>query len=180
MRNLRLQLVQVGAQSLIVALGMALVIGTEGIDLSVGSVMALAGGPIPLYARVRAHRRPADRLVAGVAVGLVNGVLVAIVGLQPIVATLGLFVAGRGLALVIADGRLDEIFDPTTSLDSAPSCVLRHSVCVYRGRVLRLVVAFVGRSTVVRQSGWSRSAATPTRRRAGRPAGQAHAAHPST
>src|SRR3978361_1393539 len=46
--NLRIQLIQV-APIVIVALGMALVIGTEGIDLSVGSVMALAAAFIPLY-----------------------------------------------------------------------------------------------------------------------------------
>jgi ribose/xylose/arabinose/galactoside ABC-type transport system permease subunit len=46
-------------------------------------------------------------------VGLVNGGLVAFAGIQPIVATLGLLVAGRGLALVFADGRLVELFDPT-------------------------------------------------------------------
>ena len=44
--------------------------------------------------------------------GTFNGVLVGVVGIQPIVATLGLFIAGRGLALMIADGRLTEIFDP--------------------------------------------------------------------
>src|SRR4029450_3541112 len=46
--NLRIQLIQV-APIVIVALGMALVIGTEGIDLSVGSVMALGAALIPLY-----------------------------------------------------------------------------------------------------------------------------------
>ncbi|CAM5732501.1 ABC transporter permease [Streptomyces hirsutus] len=46
--NLRTQLVQV-APIVIVALGMALVIGTEGIDLSVGSTMALAAALLPLY-----------------------------------------------------------------------------------------------------------------------------------
>src|SRR5688500_4315524 len=46
--NVRIQLIQV-APIIIVALGMALVIGTEGIDLSVGSVMALAAALLPLY-----------------------------------------------------------------------------------------------------------------------------------
>ena len=45
--------------------------------------------------------------------GVFNGLLVGVVRMQPIVATLGLFIAGRGLALMIADGRLTEIFDPT-------------------------------------------------------------------
>ena len=50
--NLRTQLVQV-APVVIVALGMALVIGSEGVDLSVGSVMALAAAVIPLYLGLR-------------------------------------------------------------------------------------------------------------------------------
>jgi ribose transport system permease protein len=52
-------------------------------------------------------------LLGGVVVGLVNGVFIAYVGIQPIVATLALLVGGRGLALVIAQGRLTEVFDPT-------------------------------------------------------------------
>ena len=66
--NLRIQLIQV-APIVIVALGMALVIGTEGIDLSVGSVMALTAALIPLYLGygvfaailVSVHRRPGGR-----------------------------------------------------------------------------------------------------------------------
>ena len=98
--NLRIQLIQV-APIVIVALGMALVIGTEGIDLSVGSVMALAAALIPLYLGYGVFAAIGVSLLAGVAVGLINGVLVARVGLQPIVATLALFVGGRGLALEI-------------------------------------------------------------------------------
>ncbi|MFI6483709.1 ABC transporter permease [Nonomuraea sp. NPDC050663] len=108
--NLRLQLVQV-APVAIVALGMALVIGTEGIDLSVGSTMAVAAAVIPLYLGYGAWPAIAVALAAGAAIGLINGGLVAF-GIQPIIATLGLLVAGRGLALVLADGRLVEIFDP--------------------------------------------------------------------
>ena len=95
----------------IVSLGLALVIGTRGIDISVGSVMAVAAATMaatlwlgPLPAIVIA-------LLAGALLGVVNGTLVAHVGIQPIVATLGMLVAGRGIALVIAEGRLTEIFD---------------------------------------------------------------------
>jgi len=110
--NLRLQLVQVVPVA-IVAIGMALVIGTEGIDLSVGSVMAIAAALIPLYIGYGLWPAMAIAVLAGAVVGLVNGGLVAFAGIQPIVATLGLLVAGRGLALVFADGRLVELFDPT-------------------------------------------------------------------
>ena len=110
--NLRLQLVQVVPVA-IVAIGMALVIGTEGIDLSVGSVMAIAAALIPLYLGYGVWPAMAIAVAAGALVGLVNGALVAFAGIQPIIATLGLLVAGRGLALVLADGRLVEMFDPT-------------------------------------------------------------------
>jgi ribose/xylose/arabinose/galactoside ABC-type transport system permease subunit len=110
--NLRLQLVQVVPVA-IVAIGMALVIGTEGIDLSVGSVMAIAAALIPLYIGYGAWPAMAIAVAAGAVVGLANGGLVAFAGIQPIIATLGLLVAGRGLALVFADGRLVELFDPT-------------------------------------------------------------------
>jgi ribose transport system permease protein len=111
--NIRLQLVQVVPVA-IVALGMALVIGTGGIDLSVGSVMAVAAALVPLYLGYGPFAAIAVGVAAGAAVGLVNGSLV-VVGIQPIVATLGLLVAGRGLALVLANGQLVELFDPTLS-----------------------------------------------------------------
>jgi galactofuranose transport system permease protein len=110
--NLRLQLVQV-VPIAIVALGMALVVATEGIDLSVGSVMALAAAIIPLYLGYGPWIAIAMAIVVGALIGTVNGGLVAVFDIQPIIATLGILVAGRALALVLADGRLVEIFDPT-------------------------------------------------------------------
>jgi ribose transport system permease protein len=110
--NLRLQLVQV-APVAIVAIGMALVIATEGIDLSVGSTMAISAALLPLYIGYGVWPAIAIALLAGVVVGAVNGSLVASAGMQPIIATLGVLVAGRGLALVFAEGRLTELFDPT-------------------------------------------------------------------
>ncbi len=110
--NLRLQLVQV-VPIAIVALGMALVVATEGIDLSVGSVMALSAAVIPLYLGYGPWPAIAVALVVGALVGTLTGSLVAVFGIQPIIATLGVLVAGRALALVFAEGRLVEIFDPT-------------------------------------------------------------------
>lgn len=109
--NIRLQFVQVVPVA-IIAVGMALVIGTRGIDLSVGSVMAISSALLANYLGYGPVVAIAVGLLGGALVGLVNGVLVAAVGIQPIVATLALLVGGRGLALVIAEGRLTEIFDP--------------------------------------------------------------------
>ena len=144
--NLRIQLIQV-APIVIVALGMALVIGTEGIDLSVGSVMALTAALIPLYLGYGVFAAILISLIAGLIVGLINGTLVARVGLQPIVATLALFVGGRGLALVISDGQLkdvrneDFIYLGSGDLFGLP-------VLVWIAAVLVLIVAFIVRRTV--------------------------------
>ncbi|SEB36104.1 monosaccharide ABC transporter membrane protein, CUT2 family [Amycolatopsis lurida] len=109
--NFRTQLIQ-AAPVLVVALGMALVIGTEGVDLSVGAVMALSAALVPLYLGYGTLPAVAIALAAGLAAGAFNGVLVARVGIQPIVATLALLVGGRGLALVLADGQLIQLHDP--------------------------------------------------------------------
>ncbi|WP_211336459.1 ABC transporter permease [Nocardia tenerifensis] len=106
--NFRTQLLQ-AAPVVIVALGMALVIGTEGIDLSVGAVMALAAAMIPQYLGYGAAAAVLVALLIGLAAGVFNGVLVARIGIQPIIATLALLVGGRGLALVIAHGQLVDV-----------------------------------------------------------------------
>ncbi|MCM4079467.1 ABC transporter permease [Paractinoplanes hotanensis] len=144
--NLRIQLIQV-APIVIVALGMALVIGTEGIDLSVGSVMALAAAFIPLYLGYGVVAAILVALLAGVAVGLINGILVARVGLQPIVATLALFVGGRGLAVVISEGKLVDIRNQDF-LYLGSGDLLGIPVLVWIAALLVLVVGFVVRRTV--------------------------------
>ncbi|MCO6003593.1 ABC transporter permease [Actinoallomurus purpureus] len=143
--NLRTQLVQV-APVVIVSLGMALVIGTEGVDLSVGSVMALATALLPLYLGYGAGPAILVALLGGVAVGLVNGSLVAFVNVQPIVATLCLFVGGRGLALVLAGGRLKDVHD-VTLLNLGSSSVAGVPLPVVVAGALTLVVTGVVRRT---------------------------------
>ncbi|MDQ7805721.1 ABC transporter permease [Amycolatopsis sp. A133] len=106
--NFRTQLVQ-AAPVCIVALGMALVIGTEGIDLSVGSVMSIAAALIPLYLGAGPMMAIIVAVIAGIVSGLFSGYLVAYLGIQPIIATLALLVGGRGLALVIAHGQLVQL-----------------------------------------------------------------------
>lgn len=148
--NLRTQLVQV-APIVIVSLGMALVIGTEGVDLSVGSVMALAAALLPLYLGYGVLPALVVALLGGAAVGLVNGSLVAFAGVQPIVATLALFVGGRGIALVVADGRLKDIRNPDL-LDLGSSSIAGIPLPVVVAFVLVVVVmALVRRTTFGRR-----------------------------
>jgi ribose transport system permease protein len=160
--NLRLQLVQVVPVA-IVALGMALVIATGGIDLSVGSVMAVSAALLPLYLGYGAWPAMGVAMTAGVLLGLLNGVLVAYVGFQPIIATLGLLVAGRGLALVLADGRLKEIFDPTLTALGTDSVLGVPIVLLIAVAVAALVMLAVRRSIFGRRLvaiGGNRQAAT--------------------
>jgi ribose transport system permease protein len=97
----------------IVAVGMTFVIVSGGIDLSVGSIVALSGvvlgallqGGQPLPIAVAAA------LAAGIACGLVNGALVSAGGLPPFIATLGLMSVARGTALVFTEGRPVSGFD---------------------------------------------------------------------
>lgn len=110
---------------LLVSLGMMLVIGTGGIDLSVGAVMAIAGAVTagliarPEYSVFGSFGGP-ESIAFAVAVavcvaalaGLVNGVLVAGAGVQPIVATLVLLVAGRGVAQLLTGGQIITADEP--------------------------------------------------------------------
>ncbi|MFM0499884.1 ABC transporter permease [Paraburkholderia caffeinilytica] len=92
----------------ILAVGMTYIVLTAGIDLSVGSTLALAGivsaslvtGPHPHGA---AFGLTAG-LAVGAAVGAINGVLVARLSIPPFVATLGMLSAARGLTYIYNDG----------------------------------------------------------------------------
>ncbi len=103
-----------GAPVALVAIGMALVIATRGVDLSVGAVIAIAGAAAAAVANAGLpwHIAVLAGLGAGLLCGLWNGLRVAVVGLQPIVATLILMVAGRGVAQLITDGRILTFTDP--------------------------------------------------------------------
>ena len=99
----------------LLAIGMTLVIATGGIDLSVGAVMAIAGATAASMT-VAGHSLPVVLLAAigsGVLAGLWNGILVAILKIQPFVATLILMVAGRGVAQLITSGQIVTFDSPS-------------------------------------------------------------------
>lgn len=98
----------------LLALGMAAVIATRGIDLSVGAVMAISGA-VAASLVDSGHAWYVAVLCAigaGLAGGLWNGFLVAVLGIQPIVATLVLMVAGRGVAQLITAGQITTFTNP--------------------------------------------------------------------
>lgn len=91
----------------VIAVGMTLVIITAGIDLSVGSVVGLSG-VIAAMLMVNNNMNPvlasAIALVASLAIGVVNGLLITLGGLPPFIATLGMLGAARGLAYILTNG----------------------------------------------------------------------------
>ncbi|ATB41445.1 sugar ABC transporter permease [Cystobacter fuscus] len=92
---------QNGAPVMLLSVGMTLVIALGGIDLSVGSVMALSGAVAALLMTEQGQSVPVAVLAAlalAVGVGAFNGALVAYGGIQPIIVTLVMLVMGRGLA----------------------------------------------------------------------------------
>jgi ribose/xylose/arabinose/galactoside ABC-type transport system permease subunit len=120
-QTLNVNLTQV-ATIVIVSVGMTLVIATGGIDLSVGSLMAISGALAPLIFLSpfgRAHAAIGDLLafvapigVAG-AFGFFNGWFITRFKVQPIVGTLVLFIAGRGIGQVMTNGNLQVFKNPT-------------------------------------------------------------------
>ncbi len=103
-----------GATFMILAIGMTPVVATRGIDLSVGSIMAIAAA-VAAVLSVGGQPPPvsiAAALGAAVVCGLWNGAMVSGIGLQPFVATLVLMVAGRGIAQLITDSQIITFHDP--------------------------------------------------------------------
>lgn len=110
-----------GAPTMLVALGMTVVIATRGIDLSVGATVAIAGAvAVSIVADSSDPSSLTTVLVAvgaALAISLVlgawNGLLVAVFGIQPIISTLILMTAGRGIAMLITEGQIITVNSPT-------------------------------------------------------------------
>jgi galactofuranose transport system permease protein len=120
--TLRVNLTQVST-IVLVAVGMTLVIATGGIDLSVGALMAIGGALAPLIFLSDRGPLTSDWVAVPIAIvvpilvtgllGLFNGMLVTKFDIQPIVATLVLFLGGRGIAKALLSGQLREFHKPS-------------------------------------------------------------------
>jgi galactofuranose transport system permease protein len=113
-----------GATTMLLAIGMTLVIATGGIDLSVGAVMAISAAVAALLINPDLQGVTHDpsvtqtplwavvliTLAVATACGVWNGALVAYGGIQPMVATLILMIAGRGIAQLLSNGIRIQIF----------------------------------------------------------------------
>jgi ribose transport system permease protein len=142
--NLARQVAIVG----IIAIGQLLVILTAGIDLSVGSVLGLAGC---VAAELLVHGVPIPLailggLVTGVACGLVNGLLVAYAMLPPFIVTLGMLGIARGVVLVFTDAAtIGPLPDAFTSIANGTWLGLPNLLWLFAA--VTVVTAFVLRRT---------------------------------
>jgi simple sugar transport system permease protein len=112
------------APLMVVSLGMTLVIAVRGLDISVGAVVAIAaavvalmiGGSFSATGEVQSAHPLWMAIITALAVaaacGLWNGLLVVKAGMQPIVATLILMVAGRGIAQLLTGGQIITVYYP--------------------------------------------------------------------
>ncbi len=155
-----------GSPLMLVAIGMTLVIATGGIDLSVGSVVAIAGGMACLTISKGADQNALGLVLTAIGyalalalvLGLWNGLLVSVIGIQPIIATLILMVAGRGIAQLITSGQIITVTSPrygyigSGSLAGLPfsifivAVVYAIAVLLTRRTALGLFIESVGRN----------------------------------
>lgn len=140
-----------GSIVVLLATGMTLVIATKGIDLSVGANMAITGATCAILL-TRSSLPPEVIITIGLGVsvvaGLWNGALVAYIKIQPIVATLILMVAGRGIAQLLTDGQI-------ITFESKPfefignGAMLHIPFTIFVASWVFIVALFLARKTIV-------------------------------
>ncbi len=137
------------APIILIALGQSLAIGTRGIDLSVGSVMALSSAAIGVSLGVGQPGAAMFGLLAGLGSGILNGVLVAVLGINPLISSLALLVAARGLAQAMLSGARVDL--PSNGLFTwlGQSAVAFIPVVAIASLLIAAGVAFVVRRTIV-------------------------------
>jgi simple sugar transport system permease protein len=145
------------APLLLVALGMTLVIATKGIDLSVGAVYAIAAaiacqfliGPANQLAFGTVFLAVAMALAVAAALGAWNGTMVAYFGVQPIVATLILMIAGRGIAQVITEGQIPRVDDASPFVWLGRGNILTIPVPIVVGAAVFALLVLLTRTTAL-------------------------------
>jgi galactofuranose transport system permease protein len=144
------------APVLLIALGMTLVIATRGIDLSVGAIAAIAGAVACVYIAGSPQESSAGTAIVAVTMalgvclllGLWNGFLVSVLGIQPIIATLVLMTAGRGLAMLVTDGQITTI-NNTTFKKLGVGFVATLPIAIVVALAVFAVTAFLTRRTAL-------------------------------
>lgn len=131
---------------MILAVGQTLVIVSRGIDLSVASNAALSGSVMGVAYAYWAWPEPASLLAglaAGVAVGAFNGFVITRLDVPDFIATLGTFVAVRGIALLVTDGLPVPDFERAVEGRTLPGTISTLGVDSVLGTPLIAVVALV-------------------------------------
>jgi len=100
----------------LIALGMCFVIITGGIDLSVGSVVALASVVAALLSPYGALVALLGAVAAGAAIGAINGLIITRLNIQPFITTLATLLGARGLALLLARDQGGVGIDPNNAV----------------------------------------------------------------
>ena len=135
------------APVILIALGQSLAIGTRGIDLSVGSVMALSSSVIGISLSVGQGASLVFGIGAGLTCGVLNGLLVAVLRIDPLISSLSLLVAARGLAQALLGGaRMDLPFaGPLPWLGAATISVIPVTAIIALGAAI--LFAFIVKRT---------------------------------
>lgn len=144
-----------GAPTLLIALGMCLVIATRGIDLSVGAVVAISGAVTCTSIAAAPDPGSVQAALIGMGIALLlcvmlgvwNGFLVSVLGIQPIIATLVLMTAGRGIAMLITDGQIITVNNPAYRTVGAGFLILPVSILI--ALAVLVAVALVTRRTAL-------------------------------
>jgi len=143
---------------MLLTIGMTLVIASGGIDISVGSVMAISSSTIAVLLSgkmmaINGQQQFVSNIPVGFAIiltlglamlfGLMNGLLVSKLGLQAIVATLILLVAGRGIAQLITSGNVITVYsEPFFFLGGGFLFGLPFSIFIV-GAVFLIIILFI-------------------------------------
>lgn len=135
----------------LIALGMTFVIMTGGIDLSVGSMVALASvlaAQFSPYGFLPALLVP---LLVGVLAGLLSGSIITRLSIPPFITTLAMMLAARGVALIVAK-------NTGVSVDSGSglTSIGQHNLLVVPIPAIIMVVAYIAGSAVLNYTRWGR------------------------
>lgn len=135
----------------LIALGQTLVILTGGIDLSVGSVIALSAMAAAVTAKSAPDQlwlAPVVAVAVGFAAGSVNGFVVSVMKVPPFIATLGMLTLASGLAFVLGDGA------PINGLPTDYGQFANTRVFGLTIPVILMIIAIVGLGLIMRRTSY--------------------------
>lgn len=135
----------------LIALGQTLVILTGGIDLSVGSIIAMAGMTAAAVAKANPGQvwlTVLSAMAVGLLAGSVNGFLVSRIDVPPFIATLGMLTAGSGIAYVIGGGA------PINGLPAEFGSIANTKVAGLQIPVIVMIVGIIGAGVIMRRTAY--------------------------